>query len=433
MKPTLFSLNKLQKDKTFIWHPFDVFEREANIFIKKATGVYLQTHDGRKIIDAISSWWVNIHGHRNPDMIKAVSKQLRYLEHVIFAGFTHEPAIKLAESLLKIVPNSLKKVFFSDNGSTSTEVAIKLAIQYWYNKNEKKTKILAFEGAYHGDTFGAMSVGARDGFNKPFERYLFDVTFIPLPNAENIEKILSEIDNLALQNDIAAFIYEPMVQGSAGMRMYESQYLELILKKTAQYQIINIADEVFTGFGRTGKAFASDYCETQPDILCLSKALTGGYLPLGATLCNQSIVDAFTGNDIYKLFLHGHSYTGNALACAAGAESVRLFNTSQCKADMERVKSHFENWKAELQNHDMVKEIRVLGCIFAVELQSELATHYNNPLREIIYDKFLAKNILIRPLGNVLYVLPPYVISDKELHYIFKSIKEVLQELNSKS
>jgi adenosylmethionine-8-amino-7-oxononanoate aminotransferase len=361
-------------------------------------------------------------------MIKAVSKQLRYLEQIIFAGFTHQPAITLAENLIKVLPGNMQKIFFSDNGSTATEVAVKMSIQYWYNKNIHKKTIVAFEGAYHGDTFGAMSVGARDGFNKPFESYLFDVQFLPIPNEQNIDQILEKIDILVKQG-VAAFIYEPLVQGSAGMRMYSPQHLNSILAKFKEYETILIADEVFTGFGRTGKLFASEYVETKPDIICLSKALTGGYLPLGATACNSKIVSAFSNKHISTTFLHGHSYTGNALACAAAVESFRLLQSKASAKQRIFIEEKFSNWTSTLQNHPKIKEIRHLGCIFAIELKSELQSGYQNPIREILYDLFLQKNILVRPLGNVIYILPPYIIQEKELNYIYNTIQEVLNEL----
>ncbi|MFN0048072.1 MAG: adenosylmethionine--8-amino-7-oxononanoate transaminase [Cytophagales bacterium] len=420
-------MNKIEKDKAYVWHPFDVLQQEQNIFIKKATGVHLHTNDGKKIIDAISSWWVNIHGHRNQYISRAVAKQLRYFEHVIFAGFTHDPAIRLAESLVKILPGSMAKVFFSDDGSTSTEVAIKMALQYWFNKGEKKNRIIAFEGAYHGDTFGAMSVGARGGFNEPFEAHLFDVAFIPLPESADNETF-TKFEILCQTCEIAAFIYEPLIQGSAGMRMYLPEMLEKLLQIAKANKVICIADEVFTGFGRTGKNFASEYCETKPDIICLSKALTGGYLPLGVTATQAHVYEAFSSKEMSKIFLHGHSYTANPLACAAANESIRLFLTVECQQNIARLNATFELWKIELSTLSNIKNIRCLGAIFAFEVINEKDSGYFNPLRERLYKAFIDKNILIRPLGNTVYVLPPYIIAEKELNYILKSIKEVLAD-----
>ena len=421
-------MTKSDKDKTYVWHPFDVIDLPENVCIKKGTGVYLHTQDGRKIMDAISSWWVNIHGHRNPHITKAVSKQLRYLEHVIFAGFTHEPAIKLAENLIKMLPSNMSKVFFSDDGSTSTEVALKMAIQYWHNQGKAKKKIIAIHGAYHGDTFGAMSVGARGGFNQPFEPYLFDVEFIDFPNFENLES-LSQFQKLCLTGEVAAFIYEPLVQGSAGMRMYSPEILEKLLQIARKNDVICIADEVMTGFGRTGKNFASSYCETQPDIICLSKGLTGGYLPLGATVANQKIVEAFQTKDIHKIFLHGHSYTANPLACAAANESIRLLQTSACQDNILRITAHFSLLASQLIGHPKLENVRSIGCILAMDIKNEEDNSYYNPLRDRLYHSFLEKNILLRPLGNTLYILPPYIISEKQINHIYKTILDVLEEI----
>ncbi len=421
-------MTKAEIDKAYVWHPFDVMQQDHNIFIKKATGVHLHTNDGRKIIDAISSWWVNIHGHRNPHITRAVSKQLRYLEHVIFAGFTHEPAIKLAENLVRMLPGHMAKVFFSDDGSTAIEVALKMALQYWHNKGENRTQIIAIEGAYHGDTFGAMAVGARGGFNEPFEKHLFDVKFIAFPTNENRD-LLKGFATLCQSGKVAAFIYEPLIQGSAGMRIYTPEVLESLLQIAKSNQVLCIADEVFTGFGRTGRSFASAYCHTKPDIICLSKALTGGYLPLGATATNAGIFEAFDKNEVSKIFLHGHSYTANPLACTAANESIRLFLTTECQNDLLRIALTFENWIAELYSFKNIKNCRSMGAIFAFEVDNDKDASYFNPIRERLYHAFLEKNILLRPLGNTVYVLPPYIISDKDLNYILKSIKEVLTEL----
>ena len=423
-------MTKAEKDKNYVWHPFDVIDLPENVFIKKGTGVYLHTNDGRKIMDAISSWWVNIHGHRNRFISSAIAKQLRQLEHVIFAGFTHEPAIRLAESLVKILPGKMSKVFFSDDGSTSVEVALKMAFHYWHNLGKPKKKVIALEGAYHGDTFGAMSVGGRGGFNEPFEPYLFDVSFIDLPGFKNLEGLLVEFEKLCQSGQVAAFIYEPLVQGSAGMRMYPPEALEKLLQIAKKYEVICIADEVMTGFGRTGKNFASEYCETKPDIICLSKGLTGGYLPMGVTTTNERIYKAFESKDIYKIFLHGHSYTANPLACAAANESIRILLTKECQQNIERITSHFSFLTSHLQNHPKLLNVRSFGCILALEVKNESDSSYFNPLRDRLYHAFLEKDILLRPLGNVIYVMPPYIITTKQLNYIFKTIEEVLHSID---
>jgi adenosylmethionine-8-amino-7-oxononanoate aminotransferase len=419
-------LTKAEKDKSYVWHPFDVIDLPENVFIKKGTGIYLHTNDGRKIIDAISSWWVNIHGHRNRFISNAIAKQLRQLEHVIFAGFTHEPAIRLAENLVRILPGNMAKIFFSDDGSTSVEVALKMAFHYWHNLGKPKKKVVALEGAYHGDTFGAMSVGARGGFNEPFEPYLFNVSFIDLPGFQNLEGLLANFEKLSQSGEVAAFIYEPLVQGSAGMRMYSCEALEKLLKIAKKYEVICIADEVMTGFGRTGKNFASEYCDTKPDIICLSKGLTGGFIPMGVTATSEKIYKAFEGKDINKTFLHGHSYTANPLACAAANESIRILLSKECQKSIARIASQFSLQTAHFQSHPKLLNARSMGCIIALEVKNESDTSYFNPLRDRLYHAFLKRDVLIRPLGNVLYVMPPYIISDKQLDHIFKTIEEVL-------
>src|SRR5579871_1284861 len=307
-----------ESDKKNIWHPFtplaDGFE---SLVVDSAQGVFLHLHDGRKIIDAVSSWWVNIHGHSNPVIAEAIAIQAKKMEHVIFAGFTHEPAITIAEKLLTILPKNQSKIFFSDNGSTAVEVALKMAIQYWHNLGIEKNKIIAIDGAYHGDTFGAMSVGERGAFTSPFNPYLFDVDFIDFPNAENSQDIITAFRQKVIGGDVAAFVYEPLVQGAAGMRMYSETVLNQLMAIAKRYDVICIADEVFTGFGRTGKYFASDYLDTPPDIIAVSKGITGGFMPLGVTACSEKIVSAFRSADASKTFFHGHSYTANPIACAA--------------------------------------------------------------------------------------------------------------------
>lgn len=422
-------MTKADKDKNYIWHPFDVLDLEENIIIKKATGMYLHTLDGRKIMDAISSWWVNIHGHRNRFISNAVAKQLRVLEHVIFAGFTHQPAITLAESLLKILPGKMSKVFFSDDGSTATEVAIKMAIHYWHNLGIPKNRIIAIHGAYHGDTFGAMSVGERGGFNTPFEPFLFQVDFLDFPTNENLNNTLNIFEQSCLKGNVAAFIYEPLIQGSAGMRMYSPEYLEKLLIIAKNNNVICIADEVMTGFGRTGKNFASEYCTITPDIICLSKGITGGYMPLGVTATNAKIYQVFESKNLSKIFLHGHSYTANPLACAAANESIRLLLAEQCQTNMKRISKQFLILQTMLAIHPKLKNVRHLGCILAMDVVNETDNSYFNPLRDKLYNNFIKQNILLRPLGNTIYIMPPYIITDKQINQIHNAILVALENI----
>jgi adenosylmethionine---8-amino-7-oxononanoate aminotransferase len=420
-----------EKDKKYIWHPFTSLETdEEPILIESAEGVYLHTADGRKIIDAISSWWVNLHGHSHPIIAKAIAEQAAKLEHVIFAGFTHQPAITLAENLLSILPKNQSKIFFSDDGSTAVEVGLKLAIQYWHNQGiQTKNKIIALEGAYHGDTFGSMSVGARDSFNIAFEKYLFKVEFIDFPTKENEQKVITDFKNLVEQRNVGVFIFEPLVQGAAGMRMYSPEILDQLISIALQHNVICLADEVFTGFGRTGKLFASDYLKNKPDILAISKGITGGSLPLGVTSCSKKIESVFQSSETAKTFYHGHSYTANPIACAAANASFNLLVSNQCEQDRKRIATRLEAFKTKIIDHPTIKEIRSLGTILAIELLTPESTSYTNPLRKKIYSYFISKGILIRPLGNVFYLLPPYIISDEELFSIFTELVSFLDSL----
>ena len=421
-------MNLQESDKKNIWHPFtSLVSGIEPLLVESASGVYLHLNDGRKIIDAVSSWWVNLHGHSHPVIANAIADQAKKLEHVIFAGFTHEPAIRLSENLLSILPKNQSKVFFSDNGSTAVEVALKMAIQYWHNQGVKnKTKIIALDGAYHGDTFGSMSVGERGAFTNAFAPYLFGVEFIDFPTEENKEKILKNFTEKVITNQVGVFIYEPLVQGAAGMRMYSSEILEKLISMAQQHGVVCIADEVFTGFGRTGKLFASDYLKVQPDIIAVSKGITGGFLPLGVTSCSEKILDAFQSTDAYKTFYHGHSYTANPIACAAANSSFGLLKGKECQQNIQMIMQSHLAFISRNKNHKALKNIRSLGTILAIELQTIEGTSYFNEMRNKIYSFFLNRNILLRPLGNVFYVLPPYVIKEEELNYIYDTIEEFL-------
>lgn len=415
-----------EKDTKYIWHPFTQMKTVQQILpVVKADGIYLFTEDGRKIIDGVSSWWTNIHGHSHPYLAKAVSEQFNTLEHVIFAGFTHPKAIELAERILGKLP-FLNKVFFSDNGSTAVEVAIKMAFQYWYNQNLKKTKIIAFNDAYHGDTFGAMSVGGRNAFNQPFFPFLFDVEFIDVPTKGNEQRTLEQLKALVQKQDVASFIFEPLVQGSAGMVMYSPEILEKLLLVCKENKVLTIADEVMTGFGRTGKWFATDYINTKPDLVCLSKGLTGGAMPMGLTLCSNKIYNEFLSDNHSKTFFHGHSFTANPLACAVACASLDLMEKSETWQQIELIAKNHQVFKAKIETFSKLKEVRQTGTILALEFNTEENSSYFNNLRDKLYQFFLNKNILLRPLGNVLYILPPYSITSSELQQIYDAIEEFL-------
>ena len=421
-------MNWIEKDKNFVWHPFTHLKNAAPpVLIKRAEGLYFYDEHDNKIMDAISSWWVNLHGHSHPYISKKVSEQLFSFEHVLFSDFTHQPAISLAERLLQHLPNNQSKIFYSDNGSTAVEVALKMTFQYWHNQNKRKSIFLAFENAYHGDTFGSMSVGARNVFNNAFENQLFNVAHLPLPTQENIDQIKEVIFDWNKNHSIAGFIFEPLVQGAAGMLMYEGELLDELILFCKELEIITIADEVMTGFGRTGKFFASDYLKNKPDIICLSKGLTGGYMPLGVTSCAQFIYDAYLSDDKTKTFFHGHSYTANPTACSAALASLDLMEKEETWKQIKMIEQKNLVFMNEISNHKSCKDVRVLGTILAIELQTNEETHYLNSASETIASYFLEKGVLLRPLGNIFYLIPPYCITENELDYIYKNIKEFLK------
>jgi adenosylmethionine-8-amino-7-oxononanoate aminotransferase len=420
----------LHLDKKNIWHPFTPLQSaDAPIFVERASGVYLHTQDGRSIIDAVSSWWVNLHGHSNPHIAEAIAQQARQLEHVIFAGFTHAPAILLSENLMKILPKNQERIFFSDNGSTAVEVGLKMAFQYWHNQDIIKKNVIAIQGAYHGDTFGSMSVGERGLFTDPFSPFLFNTQFIDFPGKDHASETLAQFKKLVDHGDVAAFIFEPLLQGAGGMRMYSSSVLESMIRYAQEHDVICIADEVLTGFGRTGRTFAVDHLECKPDIMALSKGLTGGTLPMGITTCNQKILSVFDTSDFSKTFFHGHSYTANPLACAAANASFELLTSVECQQNISRIMHQQAQFVNKLNRHNMLRRIESLGTVVALELNTDEITSYTSETRKRIYRYFLDRNILLRPLGNILYILPPYVITEKELHYVQNTIEEFLAEI----
>ena len=416
-----------ERDAKYIWHPFThQLNAKPNINIVKGEGVYLIDDNGNKYIDAISSWWVNLHGHCHPYISQKVSEQLVTLEHSIFSDFTHPNAVTLAERLLQHLPNNQSKIFYSDNGSTAVEVALKMTLQYWHNKNEQKTTFIAFENAYHGDTFGGMSVSARNVFNNAFENLLFNVAHIPLPTKENIEE-LKEILKIWFSNhNIAGFIFEPLIQGAAGMLMYDAELLDELILLCKEHNVITIADEVMTGFGRTGQFFANDFLKNKADIICLSKGLTGGYMPLGVTSCAQFIYDAYVTDDKTKTFFHGHSYTANPTACAAALASLDMLEKEETQQQIQLINKEHIGFQNKIKSHKKLADVRVLGTIIAFELKTEEHSHYLNTASQGIADWFLQKGIILRPLGNIFYILPPYIITKKELNFIYNCIEEFL-------
>jgi len=421
-------MNLTDRDLKVIWHPYTQMKTaKPPIPIVRGEGVLLFDENGKIYIDAVSSWWVNIHGHAHPYIAKKVAEQLNKLEHVIFAGFTHEGAVELAERLLQILPLNQQKAFYSDNGSTAVEVGIKMCLQYWHNKGENRTKIIALKNAYHGDTFGAMAVSGRSAFTAAFDQLLFEVEFIDLPDKDNIQYLTSQISHL--KSNTACFIFEPLVQGAGGMLMYEAEYLNELMLHCRKEGVLMIADEVFTGFGRTGKNFATNHVQEQPDIMCFSKGLTGGTMALGLTTCTQAIYDAFLSDDKLKTLFHGHSFTANPVAIAAALASLDLFLEPSTLSNIKRIEEKHKAFGERIKSNPKVKTIRQTGTIFAMEWETGSDTSYFNSLRDVLYQYFLDAGIILRPLGNTIYILPPYCITDDELNYIYAKIEQALEEI----
>ncbi|HXG85587.1 MAG TPA: adenosylmethionine--8-amino-7-oxononanoate transaminase [Pyrinomonadaceae bacterium] len=412
-------MNLTERDRKVLWHPYTQ-EKTAPppIGIARGRGVWLETEDGRRILDGTSSWWVNIHGHSHPFLNAALAKQADELQHTIFAGFTHKPAVELAEKLVALLPKGLSRIFYSDNGSTAVEVALKMAYQFWQNRGEERKTFVALPNAYHGDTFGAMAASGESAFTKPFASLLFNV--LRAGSLEDIERIFRENSK-----EIAAVIVEPMLQGAGGMIIWEKEFLSGLRALCDKYDVLLIADEVLTGFGRTGEMFACEHADVSPDIICLSKALTAGYLPLGATAATKRIYEAFLSDDRLKTFFHGHSFTANPLACAVAVASLELFERENRLEKIAFINRKFTERLPKLIDLDCVKDVRIIGAVGVVELAADTDGYFAN-VGQNLYREFLKRDILLRPLGSVLYFMPPYVISEKELDWVLDEITNVL-------
>ncbi|MBC7488095.1 MAG: adenosylmethionine--8-amino-7-oxononanoate transaminase [Cytophagaceae bacterium] len=414
-----------EHNDNLIWHPYSsLMPVFPNLPVVSAQGAHIHLKDGRTLIDGVSSWWVNLHGHSHPILAKALYKQALELEHVIFAGFTHQPATDLAAELIDYTACDFTKLFYSDNGSTAIEVALKMALQYWMNIDQPRHKIVALEGAFHGDTFGAMSVSGRSVFNKMFDSLMWEVDFIPFPSEEQEEHCLKQFEILLAQKP-AALIVEPLLQGTAGMRVYRPAFLDCLFALAKKEGVICIADEVLTGFGRTGKPFASHYLKEKPDIMCLSKGLTGGTMPFGVTLANQKIVAAFDVPDLDKILYHGHSYTANPLACAVSLASLALLKESSCVVRIATLSAFQKAFAQQLKTRFQLERVDHIGTIVSFELPVEPG--YLSTIRNELYAFFLAHDVLLRPLGNILYILPPYCIEIKDLERIHELIFKLLE------
>lgn len=421
-------MNLSERDKKHNWHPYTQHKTAADFpAIVKGKDALLWDENGKEYIDAIASWWVNPFGHSNKVIADAIYEQLTTLEHVLFGGFTHNKAVELSEKLMEILPSNQEKIFYSDNGSTAVEVAIKTALQYNYNKGIKKTKIIAFEDAFHGDTFGAMASSGITFFTEAFKGSLLEVVRIPVPTKGNEEKTIKILEDLVATNEFAAFIFEPLVLGAAGMVMYSSEILDEMIALCKLNNVFTIADEVMTGFGKTGKTFAVDYLENKPDMMCLSKALTGGTIPMAITTFTKEIFDGFFDDDVNKALFHGHTFTANPTGCAAALASISLLQTNTIQDNIQRVhQSHLE-FESKIKNHPKVKTTRVLGVIFALEVKTETQESYYGTMRNKLYNFFIENGVILRPVGNIVYVLPPYIISDEQLQKVYQTIENALE------
>jgi adenosylmethionine-8-amino-7-oxononanoate aminotransferase len=416
------------RDKKHNWHPYTQHKTAPEFpAIIKGNGALLWDENGKEYIDAIASWWVNPYGHSNQVMADAIYKQLTTLEHVLFGGFTHNVAVELSEKLTQILPKNQQKLFYSDNGSTAVEVAIKVALQYHYNKGVKKTKIIAFEDAFHGDTFGAMAASGISFFTEAFEGSLLEVVRIPIPVEGKESQTKQQLEQLLTTNEFAAFIFEPLVLGAAGMIMYSPQILDELIALCKSHNVFTIADEVMTGFGKTGKTFACDYLSLQPDMMCLSKALTGGTIPMAITTFTQEIFDGFYDDDTSKALFHGHTFTANPTGCAAALASISILQTEAIQNNIQEVNQSHLQFEQHIKKHPKVVATRVLGVILALEIKSDVKESYYGTMRNTLYNFFIENGVILRPVGNVVYILPPYVITKEQLEKVYQVIENALE------
>lgn len=456
LKNTKTKSNELQqKDLKYIWHPCSQmkdYEDFPPIIIKSGKGIYLEDIEGNKYIDAVSSWWVNLFGHSNTRINEALCRQVNNLEHVIFANFSHEPAIELSERIVKLLPEGLSKVFFSDNGSSAVEIALKMSFQYHQQiGKKKKTKFVAMTDAYHGETLGALSVSGVDLYNEIYKPLLLDTTRVQGPDcfrcefdknredcsAECFKWMNEEIEKN--HAEITAVIIEPMVQCAAGMKMYSAMYLKKLREICDRFDINLIADEIAVGFGRTGKMFACEHADISPDIMCLSKGLTAGYMPMALTVTTDKIYNAFYDEyNTFKAFLHSHSYTGNPLGCAIAVETLNIFEQDNVLENNQAMSKMIDKkMKKMIQSIPHVGEYRQLGMISAIELVEDIETR--TPIDSTkrvgydIYKKALDKGVILRPLGNIIYFMPPFIINETEIDKVIEVARESILEYFNRS
>jgi len=409
-------------DTSPIWRPFTQHALQPDaIEIARAEGCWLETRDGGRILDAISSWWVVTHGHRRPEITRAIQKQTQELDQIIFAGFTHQPAEDLARRLLRLAPKNLSHVFYSDSGSTCVEVALKMALGYWRNRGEPRSRILALEHGYHGDTIGTMSAGARSAFNAPYEPLLFDVARIPFPHKGREQATYDALEREC--RGAAAFIAEPLVAGSGGMMIYAPAALREMKRICERYGVLFIADEVMTCFGRTGTVFACEQAGIEPDIVCYAKGLTGGALPLAVTLCKREIFEAHYARDRARAFFHSSSYTANPIACAAALANLDIWDTGEPQARIASLCDMQAQRLSRFETDARFSNARRIGTITALDLNVAEGAYISTIGLDLL-NYFVARGLLLRPLGATIYILPPYCIEAAELDLLYDAIDE---------
>jgi len=412
-----------------IWHPFTQHGLGQPIpEIVRAEGATLFTDDGRAIIDAISSWWVQTHGHCHPKIITAIQEQSASLDQIIFAGWTHEPAQQLAKGLSDFLPDSLDHIFFSDSGSTAVEVALKMALGYWHNQGHERHRIVVMDHSYHGDTIGAMSIGARGVFNQAYAPLLFDVGSIPFPNEGTEQVTLDALTTFCTDQDNppAALIVEPLILGAGGMKIYSPKVLAQMHHICQQHDVLFIADEVMTGWGRTGTVFACEQAGITPDILCMAKGLTGGVIPLAVTAASAPIYDAHFSQDRTKMFFHSSSFTANPIACAAANANLQIWRNEPVQQRIDHIIARHQEFARMLSKHNNIAAIRQSGTILAFEID-EASGNYMSALGPQLLRFFADRGVLLRPLGNTVYLMPPYCITDAQLSMVYGVVEEAVE------
>lgn len=415
-----------ERDKKHLWHPLTQHKLHPEMLpITKAKGALLYDEDGNEYIDGIASWYTVIYGHSHPFITQAIAKQMETLDFVMFSGFTHRPAVELSEQLIELLPNNQEKIFFNDNGSTAIEAGIKMALQYYHNKNDKRDTLIAFENGFHGDTFGAMSASGLSSYNGPFEDFLLKVERIPVPQKDTIDDVLERLEVIIKNNSCAAFVYEPLVQGAAGMKFHSEKGLNALIRKCSTAGVLTIADEIMTGFGKTGKNFASDYLNHKPDIICLSKALTAGMFPLSITSCSLDVYNAFLSDEVSKGFFHAHTFSAHPLGCAAALAGIELLNSIEILERRRYIEKAHQQFVSKIEGHDKIETVRTMGVILAIDLKIK-SDRYGSQ-RNRLYSFFMEQGVNLRPLGNTIYTLPPYVITNEQLQKIYDSIEAALE------